>query len=193
MLSLRSRFLLVGAVLGIGLAAAVAGDPLQGRAQPPSVLPIATVPASTATPLATVSQTSAPLSIATAPDGAALPILPHYVEKPQPHFLCFARDFEAAPDASAEAQTLAQFTSTFVPTEGKHMAVFVHPLTKQPVRVWFWLAHGTWQASATSHVVVFMSSQNSRVQIVFQPFGKVSVVTTAGVTFAGGGSFDPIR
>jgi hypothetical protein len=193
MLSLRSRFLLVGSVIGFGLAATVAADPLKGPAQPPTAAPIL-APPSTALPLATVSQPSATLSIATTPEDATLPILPpdpakepQPAEKPQPRFLWYQKDYEPAPEASATAKTLAQFTSTFIAREGKHVAVFVHPWTKQPVRVWFTLPHGKWQVSHASHSVIFLSAQYGRVQIVFQPFGKVAVEKTSGGAFEGGG------
>ena len=121
------------------------------------------------------------------PDTVILPAPPPSVirvpELPRSHFGLYQKDFEPAPEAAGIAQTPQQFAATFVPVEGKYEAVFLHPSTKQPVRVWFTLPRGHWQVFAAPKAVVFLSPQFGRVQLYFKGNGRVVVERTSGGAF----------
>jgi hypothetical protein len=149
-----------------------------------------------ALPIATVPQSST-LSIATPEKSGTLPILSVLTplpdppegpaETPQPHFLCFYKDFAPAPKEAANAKTLQEFALHFLPTAGKHEEVFVHPWTKQPVRVWFTLPKGKWQVTANTFSIAITSKDSGQVQIIFQPFGKVNIAHHTVTKLWGGG------
>jgi len=104
-------------------------------------------------------------------------------ELPRSPLGLYQKEFEPAPEAAGMAQTLQQFASAFVPVEGKYEAVFLHPSTRQPVRVWFTLPRGPWQVFATSKAVVFLSPRFGRVQLYFKGNGRVVVERTSGGPF----------
>jgi len=181
--SLKFFLRLAGLALGSGLL--MAGQAPAGPDHVPVALPIATVPQSATLPIATAEQpgTLPILSVPTPP--AATPERP--AGTPQPHFLCFYQNYAPAPEEAANAKTLQEFALHFIPTVGKHEEVFIHPWTKQPVRVWFTLPRGKWEVTANTHSLAFTSKDSGRVQLIFQPFGKVNIARNTSVVLWGGG------
>jgi hypothetical protein len=172
MTSLKFCLRLAGLALGSGLLLAT-----QAPADPEHAtvaLPIATVPQSSTLPIATEDQPDT-LPILSVLTTAPAPPPERPAETPQPHFLWFQKDYAPAPEEYKTAKTLKEFALNFNPTVGKHEEVFIHPWTKQPVRVWFTLPRGKWLVSANSRSVSFISKESGGVEILFQPFGKVTI------------------
>jgi hypothetical protein len=82
---------------------------------------------------------------------------------------------QPAPQPVPVALTLAEFSRTFTPLPGKHEVWFIHPSTKQPVRVCFVLPEGRLKRFEVDDRWIDFHFDKCKVTIDFRRNGRVEV------------------